>query len=817
MARIRLLRILPLLAVLAACADDPTGSPRPEPEPGPQVQGVYQFTLTGLGGPGVQGSAAAVPGGSALALSPVNTGLRFELVSSGSFTDGVRGQGGHRYVSATYRVRNATGAPLSNLTVLPATSASTITGTPFTELTLYAGGAASPALATQIVPTGAVTLGAGTAMRATDGDVLQVFQESEIDAIALPAGITGVFPYGFVVRNAGSASTRTLPPASGVHDYAGLVTFAFRIPLSAAGAAQDPFTIAFHALVVQDTETRVTESMEEAQDSAAVRRLRERAAALGATTVTVLSGSGAAGPEVPDYPGQRQICGVRTAGTAASPVTYITNPAGYARILMLRPGETASACGADFRAGTPQPAVPGSPYVLTLRAVDRYGNLHTAADTVRLARVSGPAATFGPAAALAGGQATVQATYGGAGNSVLQAAGRRIQGQQQVDVGAPSVVLHAGDRQAGMAGAALPTPPSVRVRDGAGNPLPGRAVVFSVAAGGGTVTGAVATTDAAGVATVGGWALGATADLNTLTATVAGTGVTGSPAQFTASGCQGGGGAGYGITLCISTPLTASQRAAFTGAAARWQGLVTGDLPDVAVSQPPGFCSATTPGLALTVDDLVIFAAIQPIDGVGGVLGSAGPCWIRDPGLLSIVGTMRFDAADVAALEASGRFASVILHEMGHVLGIGTLWPELGLLINPSPPAGPPLDTYFSGAGGIVGFNAVGGATYTGGQKVPVENTGSAGRMNTHWRESVLANELMTGTLNSGSNPLSELSVRSLGDLGYTVDAAGADPFFLTLSLRGSGVDRGAVPLIGDVEAGPLHRQDSRGRVTRVR
>ncbi|HEU4883899.1 MAG TPA: Ig-like domain-containing protein [Longimicrobium sp.] len=816
MARIRPLRMLPLLAALAACADDPTGSP--PPQPGPHVQGVYEFTLSGIGGGDVQGSVAPVRGPS-MTMSSLDSGVVFDLVSSASFTDGQRGRGGHRYISFTYRVRNATGAPLTNLTILPATTATTLAGTPFTSLKLFGGTAANPALATWIVPTGAVTLGAGTEMRALDPDVLQVFEESEVAALALPAGVTGVFPYGFVVRNPGSASSRTLPPAASIHDYAGLVTFAFRFPLAEAGAAQDPFSITFHAVAVQDTETRLTESMEEAQDTAAVRRLRERAAALGATTVTVLPGSAAAGPEVPDYPGQRQLCTVRTAGPAAAPVRYINASAGYARLQVLRPGETPSACAPNFRAGTAQAAAPGVPYTLTLRAVDRYGNRPTAIDTVWLEQVSGPGVSLGAPAELVNGVAAIQATWSGPGNAVLRAAGRRNRGEQQVDVGAPSVVLSAGDRQAAMAASGVPVPPAVVVRDGAGNPLPGRTVTFSVTGGGGSVVDAVATTDAAGVARVGSWVMGAVADLNTLAATVAGPGVAGNPVQFTASGCQDGGGTGFGITLCFGSSFTASQRAVFESAVARWEGLVTGDVSDVAVHQPAGFCNSTSPGLDRVVDDLVIFAAIQPIDGAGGVLGSAGPCWIRDAGSLPIVGTMRFDTEDVGGLESSGRLQNVVLHEMGHVLGIGTLWSNLGLLQNPTPP-GSPLDTWFSGADGLAGFNAIGGATYTGGQKVPVENSGSPGRINTHWRESVLANELMTGTLNAGINPLSQLTVRSLGDMGYTVNAAGADAFFLTLSLRaGSGVDAGAdaLPLVGDVEAGPIHRQDAKGRVTRYR
>ena len=58
----------------------------------------------------------------------------------------------------------------------------------------------------------------------------------------------------------------------------------------------------------------------------------------------------------------------------------------------------------------------------------------------------------------------------------------------------------------------------------------------------------------------------------------------------------------------------------------------------------------------------------------GQVLGQAGPCQVRGLGYLPSVGMMEFDSDDLDALEASGRLLSVVLHEMGHVLGIGTWW-----------------------------------------------------------------------------------------------------------------------------------------------
>lgn len=52
----------------------------------------------------------------------------------------------------------------------------------------------------------------------------------------------------------------------------------------------------------------------------------------------------------------------------------------------------------------------------------------------------------------------------------------------------------------------------------------------------------------------------------------------GTPVVFTAAGCAGGGGTAYTLTLYRS-PLTASQRAAFENAAARWEQVITADLP----------------------------------------------------------------------------------------------------------------------------------------------------------------------------------------------------------------------------------------------
>lgn len=433
-SHLRALTVVSLLAALAACADQPTepSVQPPAPKPAPIPLGLFQITLTGLDGSeqGGVASSKAIPvptAGPDLAMNPVNTGIALELLSSSVLLEGTRTAGGQRYISVTYRLKNTTGGALNNLTIIPASTASTIPGTPFTGIFLFNNTAASPTIAQNMVPTGSVFLGDDGRMRSKNPDVLQVFTEAEIAAITPPAEVTGLFPYGFVVGNPNSTVNRTIPNAANANDWGGTVTFAFRYPLQPTANA-DPFLTSFYVLVVQDTETRMTESTEERQDTSGVRRARERATALGATTVTVLAGSPAADPFVTDYPGQRQICTVRTAGTAASPVTFINNPGFYTEMGLYRPGEALSACGAYFMSGTAAPANYGLQYPVTVRAMDRYGNVKTAAvDTFSFISSDGTAVLPTPAALISGVR-TRNITYTAYGASTLTAVGRRLRG-----------------------------------------------------------------------------------------------------------------------------------------------------------------------------------------------------------------------------------------------------------------------------------------------------------------------------------------------------------------------------------------------------
>lgn len=229
----------------------------------------------------------------------------------------------------------------------------------------------------------------------------------------------------------------------------------------------------------------------------------------------------------------------------------------------------------------------------------------------------------------------------------------------------------------------------------------------------------------------------------------------------------------FKITVVFKGGLTANQQAAFVAAAARWERVISKPLPAVKVN-----------GVVTT--GCIIDARGAQIDGGGGILGMAGPLLVR-PNIPSMgkavflpsYGMMTFDTADLASMERDGTLVDVITHEMGHVLGIGTMWRRKGVLAG----AGS-LNPIFTGLGCRHEWHNSGGI----GNDVPVENTGGGGTRDSHWRERQLRNELMTGWVSPAGtkNPLSAITIGSLADLGYDVDLSAADPFVVGAAMLAS-------------------------------
>jgi hypothetical protein len=249
----------------------------------------------------------------------------------------------------------------------------------------------------------------------------------------------------------------------------------------------------------------------------------------------------------------------------------------------------------------------------------------------------------------------------------------------------------------------------------------------------------------------------------------------------------------YDLDYTLISDFSPSQEQAIDDAITYWQEIIRGNLTSVEDTQQLlNPCGTGEPSLS-SVDDMHVFVGTLPAedqDGPGGVLASAGPCAIRPITNLPYLGLARFDPGDLDVLSDEEVFR-IMLHEIGHTLGIGATWNLEGLLQDPSTIGSGDdcqqqegfQDTYYTGDGARAAFLDVGGGSYSGGAIVPVANVESCGSADSHWREGVFDTELMTPGYDSGRfNPLSVVSVRSLEDLGYGVDASQAEAYSLPAS-----------------------------------
>ncbi len=371
----------------------------------------------------------------------------------------------------------------------------------------------------------------------------------------------------------------------------------------------------------------------------------------------------------------------------------------------------------------------------------------------------------------------------------------------------------SGNNQSALAGDFVPASPVVRMVDQFGNRVPSQLVLWTVDQGGGTLGSTQTASDANGDAAAPAWRLGRVGGPQQITAIV-----NGRTAVITANILTA-----YRVALrYIGPEPTGAIATAFTNAVRRIEAAVVGELGDIPITNTIPSClagSLTTP-INETVDDVLIFARVDSIDGPGGVLGSAGPCLIRNSDQLTAVGSMRFDNADLANLAAQGRLESVILHEMLHVIGIGTLWATKGLLRDPN------LSTVrFDGALARDACINVNGGANACAVAVPAENcldlppttNCGGGTINSHWKESTFQGELMTGFLSPGVNPFAAFTIQSLADIGYEANGLAADnytvpPPGLMAYLR----DMSTSDLRMPAPIKPTHTVDRVGRLTPI-
>ena len=104
-------------------------------------------------------------------------------------------------------------------------------------------------------------------------------------------------------------------------------------------------------------------------------------------------------------------------------------------------------------------------------------------------------------------------------------------------------------------------------------------------------------------------------------------------------------------------------------------------LPNAGIDIAPGIKRRVPETASLTA------GFVHPFAGFDHVMVMLMGLWAAEKGGRALwawpavfVGVMLFDVADLNNLQGSGLLPTVILHEMQHVLGFGSIWTQRGVL-----------------------------------------------------------------------------------------------------------------------------------------
>ena len=170
-------------------------------------------------------------------------------------------------------------------------------------------------------------------------------------------------------------------------------------------------------------------------------------------------------------------------------------------------------------------------------------------------------------------------------------------------------------------------------------------------------------------------------------------------------GDTGGPSGAFDIELVyLDNGLSSAQKSLMAQATRRWEQVIIGDLPDISYRRYPynewdDFLQARI-RVSDTVDDVRIFVRVRPIASQtttgNPTIGTGFSFQIRASDSLPILGAVLLNSDLLDEVEAQGLLDELMLHELGHCLGVGISWDHFGLLYNSSR-QNHTADTYFAG------------------------------------------------------------------------------------------------------------------------
>lgn len=194
-----------------------------------------------------------------------------------------------------------------------------------------------------------------------------------------------------------------------------------------------------------------------------------------------------------------------------------------------------------------------------------------------------------------------------------------------------------------------------------------------------------------------------------------------------------------------------SQDATFAKAAAKWEAVLALDVPDFTNSLNVDLSQAWVDGYTnyqASVDDIVIMYGMSTL--AGNTLGWSGPTYYRNDGSnwkhTPVAAVMMFDKDKISGLGGQKAFEYVILHEMGHAIGMGTVDDKINCVVGCTPGSNTP--NYWKCKNAQAAYAAAGCSG-----QLPIETAMGSGSGCSHWQEATLKNELMTPVLDKQPSP----------------------------------------------------------------